>query len=164
LFATQLIKFYIMKNILLLGFSMLLVLMSCGPKPPIPLTGEVNLISEVKFKTIELRSIGYGDNKQKAINDAETKAFEILFFRGIPKSSAENALIGPNEAALQAKHKSYFEPFFGSRYRSFITSSYQSSPPVSKKGITSVVYDVTINVASLKKDLEENGIIRKFGF
>ena len=137
---------------------------SCSKKVYTPLTAEVNVVNEDKHKTIELRSIGYGSNKQAALTDSEKKAFEILFFRGIPNSSVENPLIGTNESELMAKHSQYFDSFFKGKYKSFIMSIYEASPPQKKKGITSVVNDIKINILSLKKDLEEKGIIRKFGF
>ena len=137
---------------------------SCTRKVAVPLTAEVNVVDEDKSKTIELRSIGYGKNVEQAVSDAEKKAFEILFFRGIPNTSIDNPLVGINEKEIMSNHPSYFKKFFGGRYESFIMSSYESSPSQRKKGVTSVVNDVKINTLSLRKDLENNNIIRKFGF
>lgn len=151
------------KNYIGLLFIILLST-SCSKKVYTPLTAEVNVVNEDKHKMIELRSIGYGKNKQTALYDSEKKAFEILFFRGVPNTSVETPLIGPNESELMAKHPQYFDSFFKGKYRSFIMSTYEAAPPQRKKGITSVVSDIKINILSLKKDLEEKGIIRKFGF
>lgn len=137
---------------------------SCAKKITAPLTAEVNAINEDKHKTIEVRSVGFGNNTQEAIYDSEKKAFEILFFRGIPNTSIENPLIGSNENEIISKHPLYFKRFFESRYKSFIMSVYESSPSQKNKGVTSVVSDIKINILSLKKDLESNNIIRKFGF
>jgi hypothetical protein len=137
---------------------------SCAKKIVAPLTAEVNVVNEDKHKTIELRSIGFGKNTQEAIYDSEKKAFEILFFRGIPNTSIENPLIGSNENEIISKHSLYFKRFFESRYKSFIMSAYESSPNQKNKGVTSVVSDIKINILSLKKDLESNNVIRKFGF
>ena len=63
-----------------------------------------------------------------------------------------------------SKHSLYFKRFFESRYKSFIMSVYESSPSQKNKGVTSVASDIKINILSLKKDLESNNIIRKFGF
>lgn len=156
------IKAMLKKTLMVL--TTILLFTSCNKNLYTPLTAEVNFINEESHKTIELRSIGFGNNKDAALYDSEKKAFEILFFRGIPNTSIENPLIGTNESELLNKHSSYFNSFFKSRYRSFIMSTYQSSPPQRKKGVTSVVSDIKINILSLKKDLEEHGIIRKFGF
>lgn len=137
---------------------------SCAKKITVPLTAEVNVVNEDKHKTIELRSVGFGKNKDEAIYDSEKKAFEILFFRGIPNTHIESPLIGPNESEILSKHKKYFNSFFSSRYKSFVMSIYESSPSQKNKGVTSVVNDIKINTMALKKDLEANGVIRKFGF
>lgn len=149
---------------LITSFFVIAILISCASKVTIPLTAEVNVVSEDKYNTIELRSVGYGSNLSNAIYDSERKAFEILFFRGIPNTSIENPLISVDEKAILAKHTTYFNDFFKSRYKSFIMSEYQASPPQTNKGITSLANDIKINIKSLKKDLENNGIIRKFGF
>lgn len=140
------------------------ILVSCAKKITVPLTAEVNIVNEDKHKTIELRSVGFGKNIEEAIFDSEKKAFEILFFRGIPNTHIENPLIGPNENEILSKHQNYFKSFFSDRYKSFIMSIYESSPSQKNKGVTSVVNDIKINTMALKKDLETNNIIRKFGF
>jgi hypothetical protein len=137
---------------------------SCAKKINAPLTAEVNVVNEDKHKTIEVRSMGQGNNIEKALYDSEKKAFEILLFRGIPNTSIEDPLVGSNENNIIAKNTVYFNDFFKDRYKSFIMSIYQSSPSQKRKGIVSVVNDIKINIIALKKDLEDNGIIRKFGF
>jgi len=151
------------KNIFKVFFTIIL-LTSCSKKMYSPLTAEVNVVSEDKHKIIEVRSIGFGDSKESAFYDSEKKAFEILFFRGIPNTSVETPLIGSNESELMNKHSKYFESFFKNRYKSFIMSISESSPSQKNKGVISVVSDIKINILSLKKDLEENGLVRKFGF
>jgi hypothetical protein len=143
---------------------LLLFIVSCGKKVYTPLTAEVAVLSEEKHKTIELRCLGYGDSKDAAVGDSERKAFEIIFFRGIPNTSLEKPLIGSNEAALTAKHRSYFNSFFNNgRYRSFVMSSYVSSPYQKRESVFTGTVDIKINLMSLKKDLEDNNVIRKFG-
>lgn len=142
----------------------MVLLTACSKKIIPPLTAEVNVINEDKYKTIELRSIGFGNKKEDALYDSEKKAFEILFFRGIPNTSIQKPLIGSNESELLNKHSTYFDSFFKHRYKSFIMSTYEASPSQKNKGVISVVTDVKINTLSLKKDLETHGVIRKFGF
>ncbi|PHR72548.1 MAG: hypothetical protein COA67_04690 [Lutibacter sp.] len=142
----------------------LILFISCSKKIHTPLTAQVNVVNEVKHKTIELRSVGFGAKKEDALYDSEKKVFEILFFRGIPNTSIETPLIGSNEPELLNKYKSYFDSFFKYKYKSFIMSTSLASPMQKDKGIFTSVNDVTINILSLKKDLEEHGIIRKFGF
>ncbi|WP_196890068.1 hypothetical protein [Aureivirga sp. CE67] len=148
----------------LLYLMLFFILISSCSKKVIALTGEVNLISENKYKSIELRSVGFGKNQDLAFTNSEIKAFKILFFRGIPNSSIDVPLVGSNEDEMMEKHKKYFDSFFRSRYKSFIMSTYESAPSEKKNGVYSVVNDLNINIKSLKKDLEDHNIIRKFGF
>lgn len=148
----------------LILISSICLLYSCAQKIVVPLTAEVNVINEDKNKTIELRSIGFGKGIEEASYDSERKAFEIIFFRGIPNTSIQNPLIGSEENDIILKNSSYFDSFFKSRYKTFIMRIYKSSPNQNNKGTISVVNDIKINILSLKKDLENNNIIRKFGF
>lgn len=152
-----------MKKLLL--FS-ILVLASCGSKKKVstPLTAQVNVISEDPYKTITLRSIGFGPSEAKAQYDSERKAFEILLFRGIPNTSVENPLIGPNENEIIAKNPEYFNTFFKDRYKSFIMNIYQTSPPQKEGGQVTAINDIKINLMSLRKELENRGVKRRFGF
>lgn len=148
-------------------YSLLLLVsflfLHCSQKITIPLTAEVNVVNEVRNKTIEVRSIGYGNTNSEAMYDSERKAFDVLFFRGLPDTGVEKPLIGSNEAQLLLEHRSYFNNFFNNRYKSFIMSLNQTAPFQKNKGVVSVVMDIKINLISLKRDLEDQGIIRKFG-
>jgi len=151
-----------MKNLILI-ISVFLLGSCASKKYQAPLTAQVNVISEDPYKTIELRSAGFGKSKDDAYNDAETKAFEIIFFRGIPNTSVETPIIGSKDSQITRNHESYFKEFFNTRYKSFIMSSFQASPPQKNKGVSSAVVDVKINLMSLKQDLEDHGVRRKFG-
>lgn len=153
-----------MKNKIIITIIMASAFLSCSKKVYAPLTAEVNVVSEEAYKTLELRSIGVGDSEEKANYDSEKKAFEILFFRGIPNSSYEKPLIGSDEVSLLKKHQSYFKTFFFERYKSFVMSAFNASPSQKQNGIYTSVLDIKINTAALKRDLEDQGIIRKFGF
>lgn len=153
-----------MKITLKISIIICLIITSCASKSKTPLTAEVNVINESKNKTIELRSIGYGPNEAAAAYDSERKTFEIILFRGIPETSVQKPLVDSNEQQILNKHPEYFKTFFEQRYKSFIMSVYNSSPPSKFKGNHTVVRDIKINLISLKKDLEDNNIIRGFGF
>jgi hypothetical protein len=89
-----------------------------------------------------------------------------LLFRGLPESEQKIALIGTNESNEKEKHKDYFNNFYiDKRYKTFMMSSIPTSNLTRHKGgKKSISVDVKINLVSLRKDLEENNIIRKFGF
>ena len=115
---------------------------------------------------ITITTTGTGINSRRAMIDGERQAFKDLFFRGYPTSQQKTPMIGVNEIALTQQHKAYFDQFFGmtelgpNRYRTFIIRS----KPVGKFSGNQLTTDVTINLRALRTDLEQNGIIRKFGY
>ena len=139
------------------------VIFSCSIKT-FP-TAEVNYLSG-KEGTITMRAIGIGANQEDAIIDAEKNAFNVIFFRGLPESEQKIALIGTNETEEKEKNKDYFNAFYkDKRYKTFIMSSIPGSDLIKHKGgKKSIAVDVKINLVALRKDLEQNNIIRKFGF
>lgn len=141
----------------------LIFFMSCGPK--------VSMTSEVSFKSynneiMNLDVIGYGSNNGEALENAQKNAIDIVLFRGIPNSNLNSPLAGTNENDIRMKNKDYFESFYGKkRYLSFITQSVSNTPihrfDNGKKGVQA---NIKINIMSLRNDLTENNIIRKFGY
>ncbi len=117
--------------------------------------------------TISVRVTSYAKNKTVAMSNAEKVAVETMLFRGIPGSSiAKNAMIGTNEGEAMKTHKKYLNDLFSNdRYRSFIISNAAVSKfkrdETKKKRI---VAEVRINAIALRKDMEEQGVIRRFGF
>ncbi len=116
--------------------------------------------------TITMRAIGIGINTEDAINDAEKNAMNVILFRGLPESEQKLALVGSNELEELEKNKAYFSKFYGAnRYKTFIMSSINTTELIIKKGSKkSIAVDIKINYQALKRDLEQNNIIRKFGF
>lgn len=143
--------------------SVILITSSCSFKT-MP-SSEVNYISG-KEGTITMRAIGFGTNQEDAIIDAEINSFNVLLFRGLPESEQKIALIGTNEFNEKEKHKDYFNKFYtDKRYKTFMMSSIPTSSLTRHKGgKKSIAVDVKINLLSLRRDLEENNIIRKFGY
>ena len=139
----------------------------CSPKLLVP-TAEVNFIGKDNQGTINLRSIGYAekwDNLEDAKTDAEENAFNSILFRGIPGTDVENAMIGLNEQEIKSKHSDYFKSFFvDKRYKTFLMSSNPITPITSKNGYKKITVDLKINIQSLRRDLEQNKVIRGFGF
>jgi hypothetical protein len=136
---------------------------SCSKKT-IP-SAEVNYVSGNEG-TIIMRSIGVGSNQMEAIADAERSAINVILFRGLPESVQKIALIGTSESEEMDKHKDYFEKFYNQkRYKTFIMSSIPVSDLIKQNGgQKSIAADVKVNLVALRKDLEQNNIIRKFGF
>lgn len=128
-------------------------------------THQINYLEETA-QTISLRCVGYGNNRFTAINDAEQAAFKTLLFRGIPSSQQKDAMVSTNEKESLQKNSIYFNELLSKgRYKTFITSSVPVSDIVHYKGSTKqITVDVKINLYGLRKDLEQNNIIRPFGY
>ncbi len=104
---------------------------------------------------------GYANNEREAMLDAEKRAFETLFYRGFPNTSYKLPMISNDNNT-----SSLLSNFFSTgTYRNFISSSVVTSPLKKDKVKRTKQLDMklVINTFSLKRHLEQNGIIKKFG-
>ena len=139
--------------------TMILLAFFCSCKSVTPVTN-INYVSEQEG-TLTIRSTGTGKTYEKAKIKAEQNAFDALFFRGIPGSSQKIPLIGYDEAGLKRQNANYFSQFYDKRrYWSFVVSSSPTGGLLDK----TLTVDITINLRALRSDLEQNNIIRKFGY
>ena len=142
---------------------LLLSIVPCNAQKKLPAV-EVNYLSSADG-TVTMRAIGTGSNEQKAIALAEQNAINVLLFRGLPESEQKEALIGNGEAEAKESNKQYFDKLYKERYKLFIMSSVPVTTFAKQKGgVKSITMDVKVNLVALRKDLEQNNIIRKFGF
>lgn len=142
----------------------ILGLHSCSPKIMPTYSGEVNFLYKEAQGTIAVKSTGYGKNQAAAVSDAQINAFKVILFKGIPGTELNAPLI-ENENEAKLKNSAYFKIFFDeSKYKTFMMSSTESSNLIRVNNEKKIVVDVKINYNSLRKDLEQNNIIRKFGF
>ncbi|MEM6361459.1 MAG: hypothetical protein AAGA64_04515 [Bacteroidota bacterium] len=114
---------------------------------------------------INLRSVGYGNTEEDAKYDAMRRAVDMVLFQGIADhdSPVKDGLISNPERAKET-HKSFFKNFYGQReYMSFIPNSVLVSSGKKAKGIKPVTVNMSVNVRALRKRLEREGIVRKFG-
>ncbi len=126
-------------------------------------TAEVNYLNS-QDAVLFLRSSGYGKSNLESLESAQRNAFEILLFRGIPGSQQSLPMVSINEKEKEVSKK-YFEAFYDQgRYKTFITSTQPYTDYQSTKAGKRVTIDLGINLKSLRADLEQNNIIRKFGY
>lgn len=159
----------------------LLLAISCGSKKVAFLPTSEVTYQDYTGDILTLRVLGYGGTEIAAIEDAQIRAMETLFFRGIPNSNISKPLVGYNENELKQRHNNYFKEFFGyKRFLTFISETAfiggQEQEVIAtkinkKKGAKQgmvkalvVAVDVLINVKPLRNDLEQKKVIRKFGF
>ncbi|WP_179320196.1 hypothetical protein [Winogradskyella helgolandensis] len=152
-----------MKNTIIVACAVLM-LIACKATPT-PLVADVTYKSYEK-QIMSVASIGYGSKLETALENAQKNAIDVILFRGVPNSSLNTPLVGTNESNAKQTHQSYFEEFYANkRYTSFITQSV-SNTPIKKleNGNKGIKATIKVNIEALKRDLESNGIIRKFGY
>lgn len=129
---------------------------------------------------LTLQTLGYGTTEQNAVLNAQISAFDNIFFRGIPNSPYNNPLIGMDENGIKSKYRNYFQGLYGrQRLLNFINAfnviasdkTVVLAKKIKKKGIQqgkvksiAAFIEITINIKSLRKDLETNDLIRPFGY
>ena len=142
----------------------LIVLISCTTKIPDHYETEVSLLRKTEYGIVALKSVGYGNGRNSATEDAQKKAFFALLYRGIPNSEYSYPLI-ENEVTFKNNFPNFNETFFKSAiYKSFIISNTESSNLIITSKGNKLFLDVTINYEALRRYLEQNSIIRKFGY
>lgn len=139
----------------------ILGLHSCSPKLQ-SYSGEVTFLYKEAQGTIAVKSTGYGKNQLDATINAQKNAFEVLLFKGLPGTELNVPLI-ENENEAKSKFADYFKKFFDANYKTFMMSSVESSNLIKMRGTKKITVDIKINFNSLRKDLEQNQLIRKFG-
>lgn len=112
---------------------------------------------------INLRATGYGTNEAEAVLESEKNAFEAILFTGITGSQQSRPLID-NEQESKAQHSKFYKEFLENRgYNQFVINSTHSGLHKVKKNFV-VTSDVKINLFALRSYLEQQGVIRKFGW
>lgn len=151
------------KYISLLLFCFFISIIANAQKQKVSTTAEVSYLGKSETGTVYLSSCGYNKKDKKTYLQAVRNAFETLIFRGIPGSEV-NVPFVENEYETKEKNKKYFDELIdGGRYKSFITSISESQPTKEFKS-KKVCLQMKINQVALRKDLEQNQVIRKFGF
>lgn len=119
--------------------------------------------------TVNVEANGFGMTASQIERDARNKAFETLLFRGLP-SSEFTALRLPmieNEGDARSKHASFFKKFFEEDdCNLFVTaiSKLDDKPVKTTDRRKTMGYSLSINYEALRRHLEQQGILRKFGY
>lgn len=126
-------------------------------------SGEVNYLASPEPGTVIVSAAGYGPSKEAAIQNAESNAFNSLLFRGIPGSQQQLPMIA-DEAAARKVHSTYLDKLLGGGYKAFmLLSTPQSAFAAAHNGRKNITQQVKINVDALRRDMEQHGVVRKFG-
>ena len=149
-------------KLLINSIIIILLLMNFACKSTYP-SSEVNYIDNVGKDILIVAAKGYGNNQRVAMNDAEKRAFKTLFFKGIPNSSYRFGMMPNKETEKQYFLQAFFDT---QKHREFIVASNITSP-ISRnqqKKAKELVLEVQINTLSLRKYLEHQDVVHKFGF
>lgn len=148
-------------SVLAMG-SFFLLLFSCGTtnKVSYQRTGEVQYVSS-DTGTITVDSKGYASDLSTAVYYAERNALENILFKGIPGSNQRQPLI-PNENKSWESHAAVLNKLLSEDYPKYIMNS--ETLNVSNSGAVSLQRTITFDINALRKYLEIEGVIRKFGF
>ena len=115
--------------------------------------------------SVTMRVIGYGKNVKTASVDAENNAIKTLLFAGAQDTSYRLPFISDNKETIETNNKTFFDNLYKNDYKNFIESSVIvtafGKDAQKRKCIT---MDICVRAEQLRKYLENNGIIRKFGF
>lgn len=149
-----------MKNNLFYFFVLFLLLNSC--KSVQYQTPNILLISENKGE-VTLKATT--QNNDKGVEQTQKLAIQTILFRGIANSNSLNVPLVPNENQSLAEHKEYFSNFFDKGfYKTFFLLSQESNISKNVRGHKQLDVVMKININALRRDLEQNGVIRKFGY
>lgn len=146
-----------------LFLALIAVILACNS--PKTLTGEVNYLGSPENGTIEVNAAGYGRTKKEAISNSERNAFYNLLFKGIPGSQYALPMVTDAEN-VKKQHPKYFTQLLdeGGYKRFMMRSDLQTGFAPIQRGSENAVNRIKIDVTGLRRDLESNQIIRKFGY
>jgi hypothetical protein len=156
----------ITKTILFLLLMNTMVISSCGKKL-YPETAELTYLSSPQSGVVELASVGYGAAKKDAELDTYTTAFNNILFKGIPGFGALRLPMIENERESKIEHPGFYRKLFDERgYLRFITSqgATEQLGKSDDQKKTRVKKTISIDYESLRRFLEQEGVIRKFGY
>lgn len=129
-------------------------------------TSEVTYLANPEAGIIRLSTIGYGHTQREAEQETYVTAFNTIFFKGVPGFDALRLPMIEDESKARRERASFFDKFYGEKgYLQFVTEQGTSSKMNRvNRGKIRVQRDIAINYEALRRHLEREGVIRKFGF
>lgn len=122
---------------------------------------DITLINETP-ESVTIDIDVYGVKDKECVATAIPYAYHTIFFRGFPDSIYhKDPLVGTDESFVD-NHKEYFNKMESGRFDSFITSARLANYNKKTKPKTGTVR-LTINTRALTRDLEQQGVKRRFG-
>lgn len=144
-------------------FCFSLVVVACSA-PKNTFTSLVKNNPETEEGTIFLTVSAIGTTKEKAMENCVQNAFETLLFRGVPESIQSRPMI-ENESQAKSANPAFFDCFKNETcYKKFVTYiNFQGDGIKVDKGV-GISTSLKINIRALRTYMEQNNVVRKFGF
>ncbi len=127
-------------------------------------TAEVNYGGETEKGTIFLEVVGYGKGWETASEEAEKKVFEVLLFQGLPATAQDKPFVEDEKTSRQENEVFYTTFFQQKKYKNFLMKISSNTKPKKVRKEKQATFYFKINTDALRKHLENNQIIRKFGY
>ncbi len=123
-------------------------------------TGEVKCV-ENDSRLVTVSSLHHGSSGAQAQMFAERNALENLLFKGIA-GCYEVPIVADEQASMQT-HKAFYDWLItGREYERYITDR-TANPASSSGGLVTINMTITFDVQALRKEMEKQGVIKKFG-
>jgi len=126
-------------------------------------TSYITYLGKTEKGTIYVSSCGYDKKEMATYLTAVRNAFETIMFRGVPGSEIDQPLVDDEKQAKE-KYRKYFDDFYADEYYKKFITYIQETKPTKEFKSKKACLQMKINYMALKKDLERNEIIRKFGY
>jgi hypothetical protein len=152
---------------LLLSIGLLLAAFSCKTTKVNP--GTVQYTANPAPGAVTVTSHGYGNTDLQLEKSARTLAFETILFRGLPAAefTALRLPMIENEREARSGNSAFFKKFFEEDgCNQFVTavSKLGNKPGKTADRKKTMDYSLTINYEALRRHLEQNQVLRKFGY
>lgn len=153
-----------MKNFLALVF--LISVAACSPR--ITSVPSVAFVSRDAQGLVTLTATGHGANQQDRERSAQKAAFETLLFKGLPNADASAVRLPmiENETDSRTAHSSFFKKFFeeGGMATHVQAMTAAGSAKLASGQQLAQSFSMKINYDALRRQLEQEGVLRKFGY
>jgi hypothetical protein len=116
---------------------------------------------------VSISALGYGTTEREAEFDTFITGFEAILFRGLPAFAGLRAAMINDESKAKSQHSQFFKKFFDERgYLQFVSEQGKISKlgRSDQPGKIKVQKTFSVNYEAMRKKLEQEGVIRKFGY
>jgi len=157
-----------MKKNTMLSASLLLVMgCCCTVYSQAQYSGYVKYVGSAAAGTVTVESTGFGKKRAESGADAAAEALYTLLFKGLPGSSDYQLPMVAHEE--EKKHDPVIIALLNGGYGAYITADILKYEENKKKRVDGAkgkmtIHVITFNCDALRRHLEENSVIRKFGY